>query len=488
MKKTDQNNLLGEEKIGKLLIKFSIPCILSLLISALYNIVDQIFIGNSELGYLGNAATSVVFPITIISLAFAWCFGDGAAAYLSICQGKQDTRESHKCVGSGILATLVIGLVLAFIGFTFMDNILYAFGATGESIYLARDYFTIILSAIPVFMLMNMMSSVIRADGSPGYSMVLMLVGAIINIVLDPIFIFVFQWGIKGAAYATIIGQIASFLLALVYFFRSKTFKLEIKSFIPDFNILFDTIKLGVSTFITQISIVVSTLACNVMLVKYGSMSKYGADIPIAVIGIAMKVFTIIVNIAVGIVLGAQPILGYNYGAKKYDRVKQVFKYILVPTVIVGIISTLIFELAPHAVINLFGAQTELYDEFAQMTFRIFLSLLTFTCIIKMSSIFFQAVGEPVKATVISLAREIFIFVPLVILLPRKMGIKGILWAAPIADIIGFVATVYFIIVFFKSMEEDNKTEQARADLIKRKSTKKRFALISTLKSSSARN
>ena len=251
MKKSEESKFLGEEKISKLLLKFSVPCILSLLISSLYNIVDQIFIGNSEMGYLGNAATTIVFPITIIAVAFAWCFGDGAAAYLSICQGKKDTKDVHKSIGNSITATFVISLIFVAIGFMFKDEILFAFGASSASIGLAREYFVIILAAIPIYMLMNMMNAIIRADGSPAYSMVSMLVGAIINIILDPIFIFVFKWGIKGAAYATIIGQIISFIISASYFFKTKTFKLKLESFKMNFGIFSNVIKLGASTFIT---------------------------------------------------------------------------------------------------------------------------------------------------------------------------------------------------------------------------------------------
>lgn len=457
MENLEDGKFLGEEKISKLLLKFSIPCILSLLISSLYNIVDQIFIGNSELGYLGNAATSIVFPITIISVAFAWCFGDGVAAYLSICQGKKDTQHAHRSIGNSIIATFVISLLFVLICSLFMDKILFAFGASEATIGLARDYFIIILAAIPVYMLMNMMGAVIRADGSPIYSMVSMLAGAIINIILDPIFIFVFKWGIRGAAYATIIGQIVSFILTVNYFRRSKTFQLKLNSFIPDLKLFGNVVKLGASTFITQMSIVVISLVCNIMLSQYGMISKYGQDIPIAVIGIAMKVFTIVINIVVGIVLGAQPILGYNYGARKYKRVKETYRLIIISTVIVGIISTLVFQFFPQVIIGLFGTGSELYSEFAEMTFRIFLSLVIFTCSIKVTSIFFQAVGQPVRAAIVSLARDIVFFVPLVILLPRGMGIKGILWAAPAADMMGMIITIYFTITFFKSLDSESE-------------------------------
>lgn len=455
MENQNDNKYLGEGKISKLLLKFSIPCILSLLISSLYNIVDQIFIGNSEIGYLGNAATGIVFPITIISVAFAWCFGDGSAAFLSLCQGRGDTKSAHKAIGNSLVVTFIISIIFVILGFIFMDNLLYLFGASEASIDLARAYFTIILTFIPVYMLANAMNAVIRADGSPAFSCVSTLVGAILNIILDPIFIFVFKWGIEGAAWATIIGQCASLILSIIYYTRTKTFKLSIESFKMDFVVFSNVIKLGISTFITQMSIVIISLVCNIMLAKYGAMSKYGADIPIAVIGIAMKVFTIVINIVVGIILGAQPILGYNYGAKKLDRVKETFRIVLVSTIIVGLISTLVFELCPSFVISLFGAQDEIYMEFACLTFRIFLMFVTLTCTIKMCSIFFQAVGKPINAAIVSLARDIILFVPLVIILPNFMEIKGVLWAAPFADITGIIVTIILLIVFFKNLNKE---------------------------------
>lgn len=470
MEKEENNKFLGEEKISKLLLKFSIPCILSLLISSLYNIVDQIFIGNSELGYLGNAATTIVFPITIISVAFAWCFGDGTAAYLSICQGKKDTKNAHKSVGNSIIMTFIVSIIFMIFSFAFMNPILYAFGASEATIGLAQDYFKIIMAAIPVYMLTNMMTAVIRADGSPIYSMSSTLSGAIINIILDPIFIFGLKIGIKGAAYATIIGQIVSFAIAISYFFRTKTFKLQLDSFKMNWHLFLGVVKFGVSTFITQMSIVIISLVCNIMLAKYGTISKYGQDIPIAVIGIAMKVFTIVINIVVGVILGGQPILGFNYGARKYDRVKETFKLVLISTLSVGIISTLIFEICPQVIIKVFGTHSELYMEFAVMTFRIFLALVTFTCTIKMSSIFFQAVGQPVKAAIISLARDIVCFVPLVLILPRFMGVTGALWAAPISDIIGITLTTIFVVIFFKKIGKEGSKNTVSNDAILKES------------------
>lgn len=455
----NSNKYLGKEKVSKLLLKFSIPCILSLLISSLYNIVDQIFIGNSELGFLGNAATSVVFPITIISVAFAWAIGDGGAAFLSLCQGRKDTKNAHIAIGNGILINFIISIIFVILGFLFMDDLLFLFGASETTISIAEDYFRIILIFIPVYMLANGMNAIIRADGSPGFSMGSTLIGAITNIILDPLFIFGFKWGIKGAAWATVIGQCLSLIVSIYYFTKTKTFKINKNSFKINLGIFKNVIKLGVSTFITQMSIVIISLVCNITLAKYGAMSKYGADIPIATIGICMKVFTIVINIAIGIILGAQPILGYNYGAKNYDRVKETFKLVMISTITVGLISMAIFEFVPDIIIKMFGTESDLYMEFAEKTFRIFLFFIVFTCAIKVSSIFFQAVGNPVKASIVSLTRDIICFVPLVIILPIYKGVEGALYAAPVADVIGIIITVILLILFFKKLKTEEISE-----------------------------
>ena len=474
MEQTNQNRMLGEEKISKLLMKFSIPCILSLLVSALYNIVDQIFVGNSELGYLGNAATGIVFPILIVAQAFAWCIGDGSAAYLSLCQGKKDTRNAHHCIGTGITITAVLSVVMLALCAVWKEPLLRMFGASDQTIGMAMEYFTIVFCFFPAFMLMNMMNAVIRADGSPAVSMASMSLGAVLNIILDPVFIFALNWGIAGAAWATVIGQTLSFLVSVLYFFRSKSFRLTWKSFVPHFRIFSNALKLGASSFITQMSIVVISLTCNIMLAQYGALSVYGQDIPISVISIETKVFTIVINIVVGIVLGGQPILGYNCGAKKYGRVKETYRTVLIATLAVGAVSTLIFEICPQAVINIFGSGNDaLYLEYAVRTFRIFLSLVLFTCVIKMSSIFFQAVGKPVMAVVASLTRDILCFVPLVILIPAVFegnragsGINGILFAAPAADVIGMFVAVCLTVRYFKTMETGARPVSKRAEVL----------------------
>ncbi len=450
-----ENSFLGTEKISKLLLKFSIPCILSLLISALYNIVDQIFVGNSELGYLGNAATGIVFPILIIAQAFAWCIGDGSAAYMSLCQGRKDTKSAHHCIGSGITITSILSLILLILFLFIKEPLLRLFGASDNTINLSIEYFVIVIPFFPVFMVMNMMNSVIRADGSPGFSMLAMASGALVNIILDPLFIFVCHFGIAGAAWATVIGQAVSFALTIVYCFKTKTFKFTLISFIPQLNLFKNALVLGISTFITQMSIVMISLVCNIMLKKYGELSIYGPDIPISAISIETKVFTIIINIVVGIVLGSQPIIGYNYGAGYTARVKRTYLLILLSSFIVGMLSTFIIEVFPEAVIGIFGSTEDaLYVAFAKKLFRIFLSLVTGTCLIKMTSIFFQAVGQTVKATIVSLTRDIFCFIPLVIGLPLGLGIEGILYAAPIADAVGMVVCFILTILFFKNLKK----------------------------------
>ncbi|MGN0635300.1 MAG: cytidylate kinase family protein [Acutalibacteraceae bacterium] len=453
------------------MLKFSIPCVLSLLVSALYNIIDQIFIGNSELSALGNAATGVVFPIFIIAQAFAWCFGDGCAAYLNICQGKKDTKNATKAIGTGIVVTLLSALALMAIFYSFQTRLLTLFGASENSIGYAQEYFSVILAFFPIYMLSNMMNAVIRADGSPAWSMASMIAGALTNIILDPVFIFGTKWGMFGAALATVIGQTVSFVITLVYFFRTKTFKLHGKSFIPDFKAFRGALQLGASSFITQMTIVIISLVCNILLAKYGAVSQYGVDIPIAIIGIESKVFTVVINLVVGIVLGCQPIISYNMGAKNYGRVKELYRKILFCTIVIGLASTAVFELAPRAVVGMFGTPTNIpnpedYWLFGEKCFRIFLCLVTFTCIIKMTSIFFQAVGKPVRAVIASMIRDIVCFIPLIIIYPAVFGgVEAILFAAPSADFLAMIVAVALTVPFLRSLKDVPTEEKNNAVL-----------------------
>ena len=449
---------LGEEKINKLMLKFSIPCILSLLVSSLYNIVDQMFIGNSDLSALGNAATSVVFPVFIIAQAFAWCLGDGCAAYLNICQGRNDADNAHKAIGASITAAFLSGILMIVFIYPFKVPILTLFGASENTMAYSIEYLDVILYMIPLYLMCNAMNSVIRADGSPAWAMSSILVGAVTNIILDPVFIFALDMGMTGAALATVIGQGMSFIMTFAYFFRTKTFKLTSESFIPRLSSLWNVVYLGFSTFATQVAIVIVAVLCNVQLSKYGELSKYGADIPIAIIGIQSKVFTVVINLVVGIVLGCQPIISYNMGAKKYDRVRELYRKICTSTLIIGLAFTLLFELAPDFVIGLFGTPSNIpnpedYWEFGEKTMRIFMSLISISCLIKTNSIFFQAVGKPLYAMVSSTIRDVICFIPLILILPVAWaGVESILYAAPIADLISIVITAFLSISFIRSI------------------------------------
>lgn len=454
----DSTNYLGHASVRKLILKFSIPCILSLLISSLYNIVDQIFIGNSSVGSIGNTATTIVFPLTVIALAFGLMLGDGAAAFMSLCQGRGENQRISKVVGSALTLSLIISLLFYAICFPLLDQILTLFGAaTPEALEKSHEYGFIIVIGFPFYIMMNTMNSIIRADGAPKIAMISMISGALINIVLDALMILVWDMGLLGAALATIIGQIASFLISAIYLIKPHSFSLRLSSFIPDWRELKETLKLGFASFLTQIAVVITTVVSMNMLAVYGAQSKYGINDPQAIVGIVMKIFAIVVNIVVGIAAGAQPVIGYNYGAKLYKRVREGYTIVLVSTLIVGAIATILFQSIPTQLLSLFGSNTdnpELYFEFGEMTMRIYLMLIIVTCFQKVTSIFLQSISCPVKATLLSLVRDVIALVPLSIILPYFMGIEGVLWAAPIADGISLVFTLIFLGIEFSKMKK----------------------------------
>jgi Na+-driven multidrug efflux pump len=458
MQQTAYLTALGEEKINRLMLKFSVPCILSLLVSSLYNIVDQIFIGNSELSALGNAATGVVFPVFIIAQAFAWCLGDGCAAYLNICQGRNEADDAHRAIGASITAAFLSGILMVALIYPFKLPILTLFGASENTMAYAVEYLDIILVMLPFYILCNAMNSVVRADGSPALAMAAILAGAVSNIILDPVFIFALDMGMTGAALATVIGQGVTFIMTFSYFFKSKTFKLCLFSFIPAPKMLWEVVRLGFSTFLTQAAIVVVAVLCNVQLSKYGQLSRYGADIPIAIIGIQSKVFTVVINLVVGIVLGCQPVISYNMGAEKYARVRELYYKICACAAFIGLAFTLLFELAPNFVIGLFGTPSNIpnpqdYWEFGEKTMRIFLSLVTISCLVKVNSIFFQAAGYPLYATVASIVRDVVCFIPLILILPEVwLGVEAVLYAAPISDLISMIVTAFLSVAFIRRL------------------------------------
>jgi len=458
-----KSNYLGTEKIGKLLGQFAIPCIFSLIISCLYNIVDQIFVGNG-VGYLGNAATGVIFPITVVGWGMSLFFGDGAAASLSVSLGRNDTKAIHKCVGNSILCSFLSGVVIILVSYLFGDHLLRLIGATDANLALAHDYGFIIYAMMPLAMVQNTLASVIRADGSPRYAMGAMLVGAVINIIGDPVAIFVLDWGIKGAAYATILGQFVSFLICAAYLCRSKTFRISTGSFRLDAALLKQIMALGTSSLLTQLSIVVITVINNVLLVRYGAKSVYGADIPLAAFVVIMKLFQIVLNIAIGIAAGAQPIVGYNYGARQYGRVRELLKVIIKWTVIVCLICTVLFEAIPQVFIQMFGADGELYTQFAVLCLRIYLSLIMLTCTQKVCAIFLQSIGHARKAAPLSILRDMLLIL-FSILAPMLLGVTGIFWAAPVADVISMLITAAVMVRLWRELGEEEKCQPKTPDL-----------------------
>ncbi|MCR0349113.1 MATE family efflux transporter [Erysipelotrichaceae bacterium AF15-26LB] len=453
--KQNVNRYLAEEPIGRLMLKFSIPCIMSLLVSALYNIVDQIFIGRG-VGYLGNGATNVVFPITIIALSLALLIGDGCAAFLSICQGKKDDENAHRSVGNAILFTILVSIVLTIFFILMKNQVLLGFGATENTLAYADEYFTYIVIGIPFFMFANMMNSIIRADGSPQFAMLSTLAGCIINVILDPLAIFVLGWGMMGAALATIIGQIVTAILALYYVKHLKSVTLTKSSFHLRFSLLKQILPLGISSFLTQISIVVIMGVMNNVLVIFGAQSKYGADIPLTVVGIVMKVFQIVISFVVGIAAGAQPIVGYNYGAQQMQRVKKLFRTMLLAEVAVGLVAMVCFEFFPLQIIQIFGSENDLYNEFAVLAFRLYLGTIVLCCVQKATSIFLQSLGKPVLSIGLSLLRDFVLSVPFVLLLPNMFGVEGTLYSAPLADIISFFVVIAVSIYILRHLDAEH--------------------------------
>lgn len=433
------------EPIGRLIVKFAVPSVIALLVNSLYNIVDQIFIGWG-VGYLGNGATNIVLPITIIALALSMMIGNGGAAYLSLKMGEGEVETAKKGVGNAVTLVTIVSILLAVIFLIWIDPILTLFGATDVLRPFALEYGFIIGAGLPFMMISAAINSMIRADGSPKYAMLSMVIGAIINVILDPVFIFVFQMGVKGAAIATIIGQVASFLVSVLYMPHFKSVQLNKSSFAPCAKVSVNIVIFGLSSFITQFAITIVMALTNNLLAKYGAQSVYGAEIPLTATGIVMKVNQIMIAILLGIATGTQPIIGYNYGAKSYHRVKKALEISLIASEIVSVAAFLIFQFAPMSVVSLFGSEEGLYNEFAVKAFRIFLMLCPLTGFQTIAAAYLQAVGKPVKSAILSLARQIIFFVPTALILPIFLGVEGVLWTGPVADGLAFLLSLAFLL------------------------------------------
>jgi putative MATE family efflux protein len=446
---------------------YSIPCVISLLVAALYNIVDQIFIANaSYLGSYGNAANTVVFPLTVVALAIATMIGDGCCTFVSISLGAKENENAHRGVGSSVITVVVVGIVLMAIYLIFQEPILTAFGArvNDETFRLSKEYFFWISIGIPFYMFGQAMNPIIRSDGSPKFAMAVLLIGAVLNIIFDPICIYGLKWGMMGAAVATSFGQIVSAIMSAVYMLRMKLVKLSRDSFKFRFSLMKKILPLGITSFLSQISIVFSMAAVLNMVKKYGALDPiFGQEqysqIPTAIIGIVMKFFQIIISISVGLAAGCIPVSGYNIGAKRYDRVKELMRLLLSAEFIVGLIASALFMLFPNQFIGIFGAKNEsvYYTDFAVKTIRIFLCLLPLSCLNKGTFIFLQSLGKAKESTLLSLMREILFGVGLPILLPIFWGLDGILLFMPIADILTVIASIIVIINTVKFLDREGK-------------------------------
>ena len=447
-----QTNPLGYEKLPKLLRGYAIPSIIAMLVSSLYNIVDQIFIGQG-VGYLGNAATNVAYPLTTICLAIALLIGIGSASRFSLELGAGRKENAELAVGNAVSMMVILGILYVIIIELFLHPLLIAFGSTSEVLPYAESYTRITAVGMPLLIVTNGMSNLARADGSPKYSMICMLVGAIINTILDPIFIFVFDMGVAGAAFATVIGQFFSFLMAANYLRHFKHIDFKRHHFIPKIQECLSIASLGMSNSLNQVAITFVQIVLNNSLTYYGSLSVYGSEIPLASCGIVMKTNAILLAIIIGISQGSQPIIGFNYGAKQYDRVRGIYKLAISCNLVISLIGFLLFQFCPRQIISIFGTGDDLYFTFAIKFMRIFLFMVIVNGVQLISSNFFAAIGKPIKGVFLSLTRQVIFLVPLLLILPIFFGIDGILFAAPVADAIAFLTTMVLIRLEMKKMK-----------------------------------
>ena len=459
------NQFLGTERIGKLMRSYAIPCIISLLVGALYNIVDQIFIANaSYLGSYGNAANTVVFPLTVVALAIAVMIGDGCCAFVSISLGQDEVHRAKQSVGNAVVLCVVSSLVLTAVYLLFADTILAMFGGTvnAETYHHSQEYFFYITLGVPFYMFGQAMNPIIRADGSPRFAMISTLAGAVLNIILDPVFIFGCHWGMMGAAVATVIGQVVTAVVSVWYLLHMKITRPEKGDYRLKGTICGRTLTLGMTSFLSQISLVAAMAAINNMLRKYGALDPvFGqaqyAQIPMAVVGIVMKFFQIVISIVVGMAAGCIPIVGYNMGAEKRLRVRQLFTRLLIAEAAVGAVALLLAECFPRSLIAIFGAANEssYYTDFALRAFRIYLSMVVLACVNKACFIFLQAVGKALASTLLSMIREVVFGVGFALLLPVYFGLDGVLYSMPVSDVLTFLIAAVLILRTYRWLGQD---------------------------------
>ena len=457
------NSFLETQPIGVLMRRYAIPCVISLLVAALYNIVDQIFIANaSYLGSYGNAANTVVFPLTVVALAIAVMIGDGCCAFVSICLGANRKDDAHRSIGNSVVICIVSSAVLTAVYLIFQSGILTMFGGrvNEETFVQAKEYFTWITIGVPFYMFGQALNPIIRSDGSPKFAMASTLAGAAVNIVLDPLFIYGFHWGMMGAALATILGQILTAALAVWYLLHLKSVRLEKGSFQLSARLIRRFLALGICSFLAQISLVAAMAAINNMVQKYGMRDEiFGqeqyAQIPMAVVGIVMKFFQIVISISIGTAAGCIPIVGYNIGAKRNDRALSLFRKLLICEFIVGAIALVIVESFPRGLISIFGAANEspYYTSFAVRAFLIYLCMMPLACVNKATFIYLQSLGKAMLSTLLSMVREVVFGVGFALLLPLFFGLDGVLYSMPVSDVLTFVISVIAIVSTVRTLK-----------------------------------
>ncbi len=453
MEEQAKTNPLGTEKVTGLMLRFAIPSIIAMVIGAVYNIVDQLFIGNA-VGTLGNAATNVVFPLTTSCVALALLFGIGGAANFNLTLGRNDPEKAIHYIGNAVILLFCSGAALCVFTQIFMTPLLHAFGTPDDVFPYARDYLRITSIGFPFLILTTGGGHIIRADGSPKMAMACSLTGAILNTVLDAIFVIGFQWGMRGAALATIIGQIVSGIMVIAYVRGYKTVPLKRSHLRVRWMYTGKIISLGLTPFTNQICMMVVQIVMNNSLTYYGALSVYGESIPLACSGIIMKVYQIFFTVIIGLAQGAQPIESFNYGAGLYQRVRDTYRVAFVIGLVISVVSFIFFRLFPRQILEWFGSNTEEYFEFGVMFFRIFMFFTWLNFLQPISSNFFTAIEKPKKGIFLSLTRQLIFILPLILLLPLRFGIMGILYAAPIADLMTAIVTVIMISAEFRELKK----------------------------------
>lgn len=459
----EQGNPLGYKPVGKLLMEFSIPAILGGIINSIYNIVDQIFIGQG-VGYLGNAATTVTFPLMTIIMAFAMMIGSGGSAFVSIKLGERNEKKAEKTLSNVFILSLVTGIIIMALGLLFLEPLLKLFGTTENIMPYAKDYAGIILIGTPFSMLGISLSNLARSDGQPRLSMYSVLIGAVLNTILDPLYIFVFHWGVKGAAIATVTSQILTAVVLMVYFAKYGNMKFRRKEMIPDLGIYKSVLSLGISSGITQLVACVMQVTMNNSLVYYGDLTEVGGDTALSAMGIVVKVAIIFAAVCMGFGVGAQPILGFNYGARNPHRIKDTYGKAVKYATLCSVIGWIICQVFPEQILRVFGGGNPTFMGFAVLCMRTYLKCLFCLGFQIVSTSYFQATGQPLKASVLSMLRQLLLLIPLILILPLFFGLNGVLYAAPVADIGSALIVFAFIFYEMKKLnrwirESDNKIE-----------------------------